>query len=140
MFWHGKKKMVKRIKSPIGVRFCDTDMIGHINNCAIAEYAEYGRVCFFRDLKLSAARLILVNLNIDFVGQMHLEDEVWIETWVAGIGTTSITLAQELFANGKVTGRTRSVVLTFDYENNKPAPVPQELRDALAAYIENADV
>lgn len=131
--------MTKRVKSPIGVRFCDTDMIGHINNCAIAEYAEYGRVMFFRELNLSASRLILVNLNLDFKAQMHLEDEVWIETWVQKVGNTSITLAQELFANGKLTGRTSSVALAFDYEANQPMPVPAELREALAPYLETAD-
>lgn len=132
--------MTKRVSSTIGVRFCDTDMIGHINNCAIAEYAEYGRVNFFRALELPASSLILVNLNLDFVAQMHLDDDVHIETWVQKIGNTSITLAQELFANGKVAGRTKSVVLTFDYEANRPAPVPQELRDALRDYTEAAPV
>lgn len=126
---------MKRVRTPIGLRFCDTDMIGHINNTAIAEYAESGRVGFFRALQLPASTLILVNINIDFTAQMHLDDEVWIETWASKVGTTSITLQQELFANGKVAARTSSVIVAFDYDNNRPRPVPDDLRAKLADYL-----
>lgn len=130
--------MTKSVRAPIGVRFCDTDMMGHINNCAIAEYAEFGRVTFFRELSLAATALILVNLNIDYVAQMHVDDQVEIETWVEQIGNTSVTLRQNIHANGKIAAKTRSVVLTFDYESNRPSPVPEPLRAALAPYT-NAD-
>lgn len=130
--------MTKSVRAPIGVRFCDTDMMGHINNCAIAEYAEYGRVTFFRELALAASALILVNLNIDYVAQIRVDDEVEIETWVEQIGNTSVTLRQNIYANGNVAAKTRSVVLTFDYESNRPSPVPEALRAELAPFT-NAD-
>jgi len=127
--------MAKRIKAPIGVRFCDTDMIGHVNNCAIAEYAEYGRVTFFRAMPRSANELILVNLNIDFKAQMHLDDEVWVETWIESIGNSSITLVQDITANGKIAAQTRAVAVTFDYEANQPVRVSDDLRAHLAPYV-----
>lgn len=130
--------MPKRIKAPIGVRFCDTDMIGHINNCAVAEYAEFGRVAFFREMPRAANEVILVNLNIDFVAQMHLDDEVMVETWLESIGNTSLTLLQHITANGNVAAKTRSVAVVFDYEKNAPIRVPDDLRTVLAPYVENA--
>lgn len=125
---------MKRVRTDIGVRFCDTDMIGHINNTAIAQYAESGRVSILQATELPAKSMILVNINIDFVGQMHLGDEVWVETWVSKFGNTSVTLAQEIFANGVVCARTRSVIVTFDYETNRPTPVPDELRARFEAF------
>lgn len=130
--------MAKRIKAPIGVRFCDTDMIGHVNNCAVAEYAEFGRVAFFRQMPRAANEVILVNLNIDFMAQMHLEDEVWVETWLESIGNTSITLVQDITANGRVAAKTRAVAVAFDYETNQPVRIPDDLREDLAPYVENA--
>lgn len=132
--------MAKSIKAPIGVRFCDTDMIGHVNNCAVAEYAEFGRVAFFRAMPRSANEVILVNLNIDFKAQMHLDDDVWVETWVESIGNSSITLVQDITANGKIAAKTRAVAVTFDYEANQPVRVPEDLREHLAPYVESADV
>ncbi len=131
--------MNQRVKTPIGVRFCDTDMLGHINNCAVAEYAEFGRVEFFRHLTQKAQHLILVNLNIDFTAQMHLDDEIRIETWVEAIGNTSITLAQEIMAKGVVSAKTRAVMLTFDYEKNQAVRVPQEFRDELRPFMVEQD-
>lgn len=131
--------MVKKVKAPIGVRFCDTDMIGHVNNCAIAEYAEYGRVAFFKEQPHKANQVILVNLNIDFKAQMHLEDDVWVETWIERIGTTSITLVQDITANGTVAAKTRATAVNFDYEKNQAVPLSEELRNALAPYVEQAD-
>lgn len=127
---------MKRVRTDIGVRFCDTDMIGHINNTAIAQYAESGRVGFFRTLELPASTLILVNISIDFTAQIHVEDDVWIETWASKIGRTSLTLKQELFANGRVAARTTSVAVTFDYDANQPVPVPDALRALLVDYLE----
>lgn len=125
---------MKRVRTDIGVRFCDTDMIGHINNTAIAQYAESGRVGILQATKLPAKSMILVNINIDFVGQMHLGDDVWVETWVSKFGTTSVTLAQEIIANGKVCARTRSVIVTFDYATNRPTPIPADLRARFEEY------
>lgn len=132
--------MAKSIKAPIGVRFCDTDMIGHVNNCAVAEYAEFGRVAFFRAMPRSANEVILVNLNIDFKAQMHLDDDVWVETWVESIGNSSITLVQDITANGKIAAKTRAVAVTFDYEANTPVRVPEDLRKHLAPYVQSTDV
>lgn len=131
--------MVKKIKAQIGVRFCDTDMIGHVNNCAIAEYAEYGRVAFFKEMPHKANDVILVNLNIDFKAQMHLEDDVWVETWLERIGNSSITLVQNITANGKVAATTRATAVNFDYAQNKAVPVPDALRKELAPYVEKSD-
>lgn len=125
---------MERVRTEIGVRFCDTDMIGHINNTAIAQYAEAGRVTILQATGLPPRTMILVNINLDFVGQMHLGDEVWVETWVSKFGRTSVTLAQEIFANGKVCARTRSVVVAFDYENNRPQPIPDLVRESFERF------
>lgn len=125
---------MKRVRTPIDVRFCDTDLIGHVNNTKIAQYAESGRIGFFREVGVEGSTLILAHLSLDFTAQIHLEDEVVIETWCEQVGNTSIRLRQELFAAGHVAARIAAVVLTFDYDTNAPTRVPDELRERLSAY------
>lgn len=125
---------MKRVRTPIDVRFCDTDMIGHVNNTKIAQYAESGRIGFFREIGVEGSTLILAHLSLDFTAQIQLDDQVVIETWCESIGNTSIRLQQELFASGRIAARIGAVVLTFDYESNAPTRVPDALRQRLVAY------
>lgn len=120
-----------RVRDEIQTRFCDTDMIGHINNTAIAQYAEIGRVGYFEAAELPPRTMIIARLEIDFVAQMHHGRPAWIETWTERVGRTSIGLAQSVYSDGVEVARIRAVGVYFDYERNVPREVPDELRARL---------
>jgi acyl-CoA thioester hydrolase len=125
-------------RMPIQVRFGDTDMFGHVNNAAFSTYAELGRLRFLGGLGHPPGGLILARIELDFRRQLRFGDEASLETRVARIGTTSMGLHQRLLRGDDVACEIASVVVCFDYGTQRPVPVPDGLRAALAAYVTEA--
>jgi acyl-CoA thioester hydrolase len=118
----------------IQVRFVDTDALSHINNSAFAHYAEHARIQFFQDLGGKLGHLILARLAIDFRSQVHFGSQLSVNTQVANVGNSSIQLHQVVSASSEalqVAAEIESVVVYFDYEENRPMRVPEELRERL---------
>jgi acyl-CoA thioester hydrolase len=119
----------------IQVRFGDTDALGHVNNASFASYTETARLDFLNCLGKSVRSLILASLYIDFRKQVKFGDRVHVETRVERLGTSSITLAQTIFADDQRATDVRSVAVYFDYESGKSRPLTIEMRDALAPFV-----
>ncbi len=128
----------RRHRVDIQTRFGDTDALGHVNNAAFASYAELGRLDFLATLGKAVTSLILANLTIDFRRQVKFGDTVWIETWVRRLGTSSMELAQALWANGELAAEIRTVTVHFDYAAGRAQPLTDAMRQALAPYVEVA--
>jgi len=124
---------------PIQLRFSDTDRLGHVNNAVFATYAELGRLAFLRELGMTDQGLILARLAIDFLRQVRLGDECYVVTRVVRVGNTSFTLEQTLTANGEVAARYEAVLVCFDYEAQRPVPVPDAFRRALTGGASGGD-
>jgi len=119
--------------TPVQVRFADTDALGHVNNAAFASYAELGRLALFERSGRGVGSLILARLAIDFRRQVRIGQRVEVESGVARIGRSSITLVQRVTADGETAADVDSVVVWYDYGTQGPAPVPGDVRDALLA-------
>jgi acyl-CoA thioester hydrolase len=119
----------------IQVRFGDTDALGHVNNASFASYTEVARLEFLNCLGESVRSLILASLYIDFRKQVKFTDRVHAETRVEKIGTSSVTLAQTIFANGDRAADVRSAVVYFDYTKGVSRALTPEMRAALAPFI-----
>lgn len=119
----------------VQMRFADTDALGHVNNGSFIVYAETGRLEFLRVLGSAVRSLILAHIAADFRRQVLFGAAVQVETWVAGVGRTSVTLMQTVRANGEVAAEVRSVVVSFDYAAQRPTPWSAESRAALEAYV-----
>jgi acyl-CoA thioester hydrolase len=122
-------------RTDIQMRFCDTDALGHVNNARYAEYIELARLEFLRSLGTSVQSLILASLYIDYRRQVSLNERIHVDTWIEKLGNSSITTAHAIFANGERAADVRSVVVHFDYENNKAKALTADLRAALAPFL-----
>lgn len=120
-----------RSELEVQVRFADTDRLGHVNNAAFASYAELGRIELLRRVRWDDNGPILARLAIDFVAQVRLDMRVVVTTRVVRIGRKSITLHQEVLADGQVAASIDSVVVWFDYASQRPITVPDAVRVAL---------
>ena len=120
-------------RTPIQVRFADTDAQGHLNNGSYAIYAETARLAFFRDLGSAVGSLILAHVAIDFRRQVRFGEAVAVDSWVERVGTTSVTLRHAILADGAAAADVRSVVVRFDYGAQRPAPWTEPQRAELAA-------
>lgn len=126
-------------RTDIQVRFNDTDMLGHLNNTSYALYAEQGRVAFMDEARRGGAFpegvfVILARLELDFLRQLRYGDRVHVLTRVAKLGRTSVTLAQEIYGDDALAARAVSVVVVFDYSLQKPALIPEGVRELLEPY------
>lgn len=128
---------------PIQLRFADTDALGHINNAAYALYIESARVGFLVATGLPVGSLVLARLEIDYKMQVKFDANasftdptkgMVVESQVERIGSSSMTLRQQIMWKGKLAADVRTVVVNFDYKTGAPAPVSAEVRSLLEAY------
>ena len=140
--------------TPIQVRFGDTDRFGHINNASFATYAEIARIELITSLGYPLGGMILAHMAIDFRRQLHVGDALVVWTRVGRIGRSSIAMTQALvrpsrpeighgpartvpLAEAPIGDRIAdiaTVVVTYDYREQRSVPVPDELRARLAPF------
>jgi acyl-CoA thioester hydrolase len=118
------------------LRFCDTDMLGHVNNAAYAEMFEAGRVEMLAPLGLLGGphAVVIVRLEIDFRHEMNWPGDVTIETWITRVGTKSLHMGQRLLVEGAETARSRSVLAVIDVQTRRAVPLTDEWRAVLARW------
>ena len=113
------------------VRYGDLDPQGHVNNAVFATYFESGRVAMFRarDLGIGVANanFALARQEIDFLRELHWQDELVIANAVIALGRSSFTLAQAIFRGEDCAATGRAVMVTLDNTTRKPRALPPEI-------------
>ncbi|MEL6373112.1 MAG: thioesterase family protein [Pseudomonadota bacterium] len=120
----------------VTIRFCDTDLLGHVNNVAIASYFEAARCAFFYDLLAREGRagldFILARVAIDFVAEIHYPGTVEVGTCLTRLGTKSLHSGYGAFIGDTCVATGEAVNVFFDPKTRKTeAPEP-----ALRALLE----
>jgi acyl-CoA thioester hydrolase len=114
------------------VRFSDTDLVGHVNNVAIAAYVESGRVAFAGGL-LAAAEvqvgLTLRRVEIDYRSELHYPAQLDVGSCLLAIGRTSLTVGTGVFVAGRCAATARGVLVAVGPDG--PVPLPDEARRIL---------
>ena len=121
------------------MRFRDTDAFGHVNNVVYASWIEVARIAFMRGLEPPSGDLILAHLELDFLEQVTFGQRILVETRVAKIGRTSVTLDQRVYARDILASCVRSVVVLYDYEANEKRLVEGAFRDVLEQYLTSSN-
>jgi acyl-CoA thioester hydrolase len=129
----------RRHRTPIQVRFRDTDAFGHVNNAVFFTYIELARIRYLLDVlqpndPFDRMPLILARVELDFRSPIMFGEEVEVSTQVDRIGTTSIAMSHRMTAgpDRRLVGEAQSVLVTYDYTVAKPMPVPDEWRRRIA--------
>jgi acyl-CoA thioester hydrolase len=122
------------------VRFGDTDMLGHVNNASYFTYMEEARCDFVQAIGMKEVPLILASAKVDFRAQSYFGDTLEIETWVTRIGNSSFDVANVMrnAETGTVVFEGVAVIVYFDYAEQKPKRIPDDLRKLLEQYLEPA--
>jgi acyl-CoA thioester hydrolase len=130
-----------RHRTPLQVRFRDTDAFGHVNNAVFFTYIELARIRYFLDVLEPATPfermpLILARVELDFRSPIMFGEEVEVETQVDRIGRSSIAMSHRMTAgvDRRLVGEAQSVLVTYDYGVARPMPVPDEWRAKFAAH------
>lgn len=125
-----------RHRTVLEVRFRDIDAFRHVNNAAFFTYIEQARIRYLIDtLRLEAIErlpLILAAVQIDFRAPILFGQTVEIGTRVDWIGTTSFSMSHQIHAGARLAAEARTVLVTYDYESERPIRVPDTWRAAFA--------
>lgn len=122
-------------EASIKPRFSETDMRGHINNTVIPVWLADGRAALFREELGSKVPTMVVNLNVDFMRELHWGELVTVRTAVARIGNSSICFLQQLWQNAEQCVQAHTTIVTLDPETRKPIRVPEFERARLHPYM-----
>lgn len=125
------------------VRFCETDLAGHVNNTSYFLYLEEARTKFFRVLGIdrdhrdSALDFILASTKCDYLAQSYAAQTLKVFTNVSRIGTKSFTLHHLITEadSGIEIAKGTAVTVCFNYENQKTESIPDSLRENLEGYF-----
>lgn len=121
------------------LRYGDTDAQGHVNNSVFSTFLETARTEFLYSQEQDGQSRVLdpdcgfviVRLELDFVAETHWPGTVEIGTRVIKIGTSSLTLQQSVFQDGKVVARAGSVMVQMHLKTRKPHPLSQTAKTRL---------
>jgi acyl-CoA thioester hydrolase len=130
-----------RHRTPLQVRFRDTDAFGHVNNAVFFTYIELARIRYLLDVLQPPERfdrmpLILARVELDFRSPILFGEDVEVETQVDRIGRSSIAMSHRMTAGAdrRLVGEAQSVLVTYDYASAKPMPVPDDWRRRIGDY------
>lgn len=125
----------------IEIRWRDLDALRHVNNAVYATYLEEARDEWMQRALAGAGDLwdyVLVRVAIDFRRELTQDDDaVLVRTRLTRIGTSSLTLREEIVTlDGTLSAEAESVVVARDPETGWSRPLTASERDAYAAVLE----
>lgn len=118
------------------VRYGDLDPNLHVNNGAINQFFEDGRV-HFRQERLSntdgnkLTGFAVVKFSVSYRAPAHYPGTVEIGTVVTRVGGSSYRLGQGVFQNGACVATAEIVTVHFDPQISSSKPLPDDIRAAL---------
>lgn len=121
----------------VEVRWGDMDSLGHVNNAKYLTYTEASRIAFFDkvfegdDSFMNGQGPILAGISCNYHQQVHYPATLEAAIGFKRMGTSSLVLACPIFLQGQdeAVADVEATLVWFDYEAQKPMPVPQKLRD-----------
>ena len=110
-------------------RVSETNAAGHIGNTVVPIWFEEGRTEFFRDL-LSGVLFftMLVRIEQNFRREIFYGSDVLIKTAIERVGSSSVSLTQEVWQNDSLVADGKSVVVHIDMATKRPTPISEEVR------------
>ena len=127
---------------PVQVRYSDLDPQWHVNNARYLSYLEQARLAYIMNLghfdgeHFFDLGLIVADVHIAYVAPIHLTEKIRVGMKVTRLGNKSLNV-ENLIDNettGEVKARAEVILVTYDYNQSKSIPIPQQLRQAITAF------
>lgn len=138
-----------RHRVTIDVRFADTDAMGHVNNANYLTYVEIARVAYYEQVTGNALPIgthgaeegmILAEIRMTYRSPAFYGETLTVETRVERIGRTSfgmvhrMTAPQSRYGPARLIAVADSTLVSYDYREECPIPVPDQWRAAMEAF------
>ncbi len=128
---------------PIKIRYCETDMLGHVNNVSYFMYFEQGRIEYFENLELTEtlfgeqAVSVVADLECQYLAQLYLKDPLTLLVRVANIGRSSIDVEYAIVVNQQLKAAGRGAIVLVDTQSGKSMPIPDFTREKILSFEGN---
>ncbi len=114
-------------RTPIQARFSDTDAMGHFSSGSYIAFMEIGRLDFFRKVVEqtgTAPSTVIANITIDILHESRYGDALEVASWCSRVGNKSLTICNEIYANGRLVAKGSATNVGFDPITRRSAPLP----------------
>jgi acyl-CoA thioester hydrolase len=132
--------MYKKIIEP---RVSETDGVGHINNTTVPIWFEAARNEIFKlftpDSAFENWKMIILNMNVDYLKQIYFGRDVVVYTWVKRIGNSSLQLYEEIHQDTGICAKGTVTYVNFNLKTQKTEPISDEIRQELELHYIQRD-
>ncbi len=124
------------------VRWSDLDAYGHVNNSRLLTLYEEARVALFfvgaraKGLTSFEEGIVIARHEVDYLRPVPYRQQVRIEMWVDEVRPARIGIRYELFDEGVLASRARSIAVPYDLAAKRPRRVTDAEREFLTAWLE----
>ena len=123
------------------VRWSDMDAYGHVNNARFLTLYEEARVAMFfvgaRATGLTSFEdgIVISRHEVDYLRPVDYGEAVRIELWISELRAASFTVSYELFDEGVLASRAKSVCVPYNLTEGHPRRLNDVERDFLHPYV-----
>ena len=121
-------------------RWSDMDVYGHVNNARFLTLYEEARVALMfvgarkHGLTTLEEGVVIARHEVDYLRPVDYGETVRIEMWVEEIRASRFVIGYELFDDGRIASRARSVCVPFDLAAQRPRRLTAAEREFLEPY------
>ena len=119
------------------------DAYGHVNNARFLTLYEEARVAMFfvgaREHGLGSFEegIVIARHEVDYLKPVDYGDSVRIEMWIAQLRAASFTVSYEMFDEGVLASRAKSVCVPYNLTEGYPRRLSDPEREFLAPYVQS---
>jgi acyl-CoA thioester hydrolase len=120
----------------IQVRFSDIDLMGHVNNAVYLNYFESARMYYLlavlgQNWDWKSNGIILKTNEVEYIKPIFLGENPEVVVTLEHLGTKSFSLAYELTVSNELKTKGKSVLVSFDFNQNQTKELSLEFKQAL---------
>jgi acyl-CoA thioester hydrolase len=124
------------------VRWSDMDAYGHVNNARFLTLFEEARVAMFfvgaraHGLGSFEEGIVIARHEIDYLKPVDYGHPVRIEMWISQLRAASFTVSYELFDEGTLASKAKSVCVPYNLTEGFPRRLSEAEREFLEPYVQ----
>jgi acyl-CoA thioester hydrolase len=129
-----------RFSTTLEVRWRDVDALDHVNTAVYFNYLEQARLHYMRELGFlppnsTDVGVIIAEASCQFKSPLKLGEQVTIRARVSEFRRSSFIFEYRIEGeSGRLAATAQTVLVCYDYEGQRPSPIPDEWREAFIAY------
>ena len=70
-------------------------------------------------------------MEVEYVDQIYLANDVEIRTGIEKIGNSSFTIQEELYQTDRLCAKGKSIYVNYNFRTEKPESIPETIRNKL---------